>query len=273
MKTMTTAAGYDCRVQLHVRSGQMRSYCRGVLTDRAPFEYRYLSGRLLLDLFLHDEAARPPWKITGGVSVWLTNLQASRADLDHANLHALAMRSERLVSDQTGSIEYTGAGLYVRDRLELRHHIFEPHMGWRGGAVTSYSGEVATEDGGRIFVALFGSASNVVGYRDPGGTGFYPSDMAGLYSMLDLAREPGDPEIDFESRWDDGHLSEDALAHNAIKFSAGGQPHHIGEHDFLARIFIDVDHHRYSDEFEGRVIMGAPLWVATPRPTQDPGRR
>jgi hypothetical protein len=244
-----------------------------MLTDRAPFDYRYLSGRLLVDLFQHDEAARPPWKITGGVNLWLTNLQATRADRDHANLHALAMRSEQLVSDQTGSVEYTGAGLYVRDRLDLRHHIFEPHMGWRGGSVASYSGEVITADGDHVFVALFGSASNVVGYRDPGGTGFYPSDMAGLYTMLDLAREPSDPEIDFEYRWEDGHLSEDALAHNAIKFSLGGQPRRIGEHEFLARIFIDVEHHRYGDEFEGRVVMGAPLWVATPGPAPMPDRR
>ena len=237
-----------------------------VLTDRAPFEYRYLSGRLLAELFQHDQAARSRWKVTGGMSAWLANLHAARSEVDQADLHALAMRSAQLVSDYTGSAANTGAGLYVRDRLNLRHHIFEPHMGWRGGAVASYSGEATADDGDRVFVSLFGSASNVVGYRDPGGTGFYPSDMTGLYTMLDLAREPSDPEIDFEYRWDDGHLSEDALAHNAIKFALGDSPHQIGEHDFLARIFVDVEHHRYGSEFEGRVIMGAPLWIATPRP-------
>ena len=65
----------------------------------------------------------------------------------------------------------------------------------------------------------------------------------------------------------DPALRESIVSREARKLCVGGQPHDIGEHDFLARIFIDIDHHRYGDEFEGRVIMGAPLWAATRRPT------
>lgn len=243
-----------------------------MLTDRAPFEYRYLSSRLLSELFQHDDASRSGWHVSGGVSAWIANLQATRSDLDHANMHALAARAHQLVSDHTGSLSDTGLGLYVRDRLALQHGVFEPHMGWAGGRVACFAGESVTAEGERVFLALFGSASNVVGYRDDAAsTGYYPSDITGLYTMLDLAREPADPEIDFEYRWDDGQLSDQARAHTAIKFSHGGARTDIGVHDVLARVFIEVEGYRYDDEFTGRVIVGTPLWIATPKPEPDHG--
>jgi hypothetical protein len=240
-----------------------------MLTDRAAFEYRYLSGRLLAELFRHDEAARNRWQMSGALTAWIAKLQVTRVDLDHTNMHALAGRAEQLVSDHTGDLANAGVGLYVKDQLELHHGVFEPHMGWAGGQVACYTGETTTDEGERVFLALFGSASNVVGYRDDGGSGYYPSDITGLYTMLDLAREPGDPEIDFEYRWDDGHLSDDARAHTAIKFAYGSAQIPIGVHDFLARVFIEVEDYSYNDDFTGRVIVGTPLWVATPPATSD----
>lgn len=241
-----------------------------MLTDRAPFEYRYLSGRLLAELFQHDDAARRRWRVSGGFSAWIANLQVSRLDLDHTNMHALAAQSEQLVSDHTGNLANTGVGLYVRDRLTLRYGVFEPHMGWRGGRVACYAGEGLTADSERVFLALFGSSSNVVGYRDDEPRhGEIPSDITGLYTMLDLAREPNDPEIDFEYRWDDGRLSDEVRAHTAIKFAHMGARTAIGVHDFLARVFVEVENYRYDDNFTGRVIVGTPLWIATPKPSAE----
>jgi uncharacterized protein DUF7019 len=241
---------------------------RAVLTDRAPFEYRYLSARLLAEMFQHDEAARSRWRVSAGANPWIVNLQAVRADLDHANMHALAVRSEHLVSDHTGTLANSGMARYVRDQLALRRGIFEPHRGWRGGRVACYAGEARGADGEPVFLALFGSSSNVVGYRDDEPRfGEMPSDMTGLYTMLDLAREPGDPEIDLDYRWDDGQLSEDARAHAAIKFARSRARRSIGVHDFLARVFLEVEDYRYDDTFTGKVIIGTPLWVATPKPT------
>ena len=149
----------------------------------------------------------------------------------------------------------------------MRYGVFEPHIGWRGGRVACYAGEGRAADGGRVFLALFGSSSNVVGYLDDEPRqGEMPSDITGLYTMLDLAREPDDPEIDFDYRWDDGHVTEDSRADTAIKFARMGARTAIGEHDFLARVFIEVENYRYDDSFTGRVIVGTPLWVATPKP-------
>jgi hypothetical protein len=241
-----------------------------MLTDRAPFEYRYLSSRLLSELFQHDDAARRRWRISGGVTAWIASLQVARSELDRTNLHALAAQSEQLVSDHTGNLADTGAGLYVRDRLALRYGVFEPHMGWRGGRVACYAGEDLTADGEPVFLALFGSSSNVVGYRDEDARlGEMPSDITGLYTMLDLAREPNDPEIDFEYRWEDARLSDEARASTAIKFARMGARTSIGVHDFLARVFLEVENYRYDDNFTGRVVIGTPLWVATPKPSQE----
>ena len=238
-----------------------------VLTDREPFEYRYLSRRLLADLFQHDEATRRRWKFQAAISAWVGSLQASRASLDHTNMHALAARSEHLVTDNTSSLKKTAAAAtYIKDQLELRHGIFAPHQGWDGGEVACYSGEITNEENERVFLALFGSASNVIGYRSDGGIGYYPSDIMGLYTMLDLVREPDDPEMDYEFRWDDGHLDAQYRAYAAVKFSHAEVCIPIGGHDFLARIFLEVSNFRYEDNFTGRVIIGTPLWIATPRP-------
>lgn len=238
-----------------------------VLTDREPFEYRYMSGRLLADLFQHDEATRRRWKVQGGISASIGSLQASRAELDHTNMHALAARAAQLVSDHTSSLTSTAAAaIYIKDQLDLRFGIFAPFMGWEGGEVACYSGEMTNEDNERVFLALFGSASNVVGYRADGGTGYCPSDMMGLYTMLDLVREPDDPEMDFEYLWDDGQRDKLFRVDAAVKYCRGNVSKRIGVHDFLARIFFEVDDFRYDDHFTGRVIVGTPLWIATPRP-------
>lgn len=240
-----------------------------MLTDRAPFEYRYLSSRLLADLFQHEEAGRRRLHFSGELSAWIAKLQVARAQPDQANLHALARNAERLVSDHTGSVSYTGAALYVKDQLPLRHGVFEPLMGWLGGKVACYAGEGTNDDGQQVFLALFGSASNVVGYRAEGGTGYCPSDMTGLYTMLDAVREPHDPQIDLDYLWDDGNLSRSTRADAAIQYAQGAAKMHIGPHEFLARVYLDVDNHRSGQHFTGQVIVGTPLWIATPRPRPD----
>ncbi len=118
-----------------------------------------------------------------------------------------------------------------------------------------------------MFLALFGSASNVIGRRDRelGGTGYYPSDIDGLYALLDAAREPDDPEIDFDYRWEDARLSPEALAEDAVKYARGGARRDVGPHRFLARVFRRVEDYQ-GPGFCGQVLIGAPLWIATPPP-------
>lgn len=237
-----------------------------MLTDRAPFDYIYLSRRLLTDLFEHDEAVRTRWRGSFGFNLRFLFGQFNRSDVDKTNLRALAKESSRLVSDNTGDL--ATPGVYVRDRLELYAGEFEPLMGWTGGKVACYRGESFDDAGCRVLLALFGSASNVVGRRatEGSGDGFYPSDMHGLYSILDAARERADPEIQLDYRLDDLQMSEQARVSEAISFVNGGARQAIGAHDFLARVFFDVEKFEIDHRLVGRVIIGTPLWIATPRP-------
>lgn len=138
-------------------------------------------------------------------------------------------------------------------------------MGRRGGKVACYRPETTTETGERVMVALFGSASNVVGRRpSQEKSEFYPSDATGLYSLLDGAREDADPEIEFSYRWDDATLSEEARADTALMFARRGASRPIGLVRFHASVFQVVDKPELRDESIDQVIIGAPLWVATP---------
>jgi hypothetical protein len=236
-----------------------------MLTDSAPFDYVYLSPRLLTDLVHQDEAARGRWSRSFDIDLRLFGLHLQRRAPDFTNPRDLAARSTGLVSDYTGSIEVPG--IYVHGRVNLRHGVFSPHMGWSGGQVACYCGVSATSEGS-VFVALFGSASNVVGRRraDHDRDSFYPSDAAGLYALLDAVRELDDPEIDLDYRIDDHAMSAQTRAERAVMFARGGASVELGELEFLARVYLDVEDYAYADDAYRRVIMGAPLWVATPRP-------
>jgi hypothetical protein len=179
----------------------------------------------------------------------------------------LAKRADDLVSDYiTRDLEHAYAGEYLRTELVMRFGILHPLMGWAGGRVACYLGDVFEDNGRRVVVTLFGSASNVVGYRDDGGTGFYPSDLHGLYTLLNLVREPSDPDMDPNFLWDDGRLGDEVRASAAMTLARGAANIPLGPQDFLARLFVDVDDHDFSDGTRGRVLLGAPLWVATPLP-------
>ena len=59
--------------------------------------------------------------------------------------------------------------------------------------------EVSDPEAGKVLVALFGSASNDPG-RKPTNDGMaeIPSDVDGLYGILELKMEPKDPKIRYD---------------------------------------------------------------------------
>jgi hypothetical protein len=221
----------------------------------------------------HDEAARARSKWSFDLNLTHIGFRRERKAPDYSNLRDLAMRSADVVSDNTGNIE--NPGVYIRDQLEMHYGVFRPLLGWNGGHVACYRGLTTTEDGKSVFVALFGSASNVVGWRpsDERTSGFYPSDMQGLYSLLDTVREHGDPEIDLDYRIDDYGLPEEARADTAILFATEGATKSLGRLDALIRPFIEINtHDSRRGQFQGRVIVGAPVWIATLPPAPYRGR-
>jgi hypothetical protein len=242
-----------------------------VRTDRGPIDYLYLSGRLLRDLNEQDEAFRRLRRRKSfGFGLFGITANIDSQVPAQNGLRAIARRSADLVSDQTGTIEQPG--YYVRAELEISHGVFTPHMGWQGGAVAVYRTTVpnAPEP---MEVALVGSASNVVGYRQSSGAeGYYPSDMMGLYALLDAIREPQDPEIDVNFRTDDVAMAPAVRAVAAVHLATGAASEPLGRLDVLFRVLIDEDNVRLRTGQASHVLIGTPLWIATPEPAPLPSR-
>lgn len=244
-----------------------------MLTNRAPFEYLYLSRRLLADLVRNDEAVRPRTRRTFSFGAFGQRLTATRRAPDYDSVQDLAARSLDLVDDHLGGLDRVWE-TYVHAEVDLYRGVFAPHMGWDGGEVACFRADLlSVDDRSSVFVALFGSASNLTGYRAKPGAdhGFYPSDIAGLYSLLDAIREPGDPETDLDYRLHDQSLDPATRVDEAIMFAQGGARLGPQRLEFLARRLL------YEESFDGLhgtydcVIVGAPLWVRTPKPTASPG--
>jgi hypothetical protein len=197
--------------------------------------------------------------------------EARRRQPDYSNLRELAMRSLELVSDYTSDLDRTWAP-FVHTEVDLYQGLFAPHMGWSGGEVACFRSETTSPTGASVFLALFGSASNLVGYRrnDEALRGFHPSDMAGLYALLDSVREPGDPEIDLRYRIDDHTLDRSAIVAESIDFARGGACFEPRRLELLARVLVSEDEYaRHEDRFD-QVIVAAPLWIRTPLPQPSP---
>jgi hypothetical protein len=243
-----------------------------MLTDRDPVEYLYMSKRLLTDLVKHEEAARSRFQFQPAFSFFGISLGLSRRSADFDNLYELAGRSLQLVSDHTAGLESTWSP-YVHATVDLRSGAFEPLMGWRGGHVACFAGETTTDEGASVFVALIGSASNWRGFRANDETlgGFTPSDMMGLYGLLDAVREPHDPEIGLQERIDEFDLDRDRKLGEAVDFALRGArslgPQRLS---FLARRMMSEDNYCIDDVTYDHVLVAAPLWIATPAPAPSP---
>jgi hypothetical protein len=241
-----------------------------MLTDKAPFDYLYTSRRLLRDLVQHDQAARPRVQREFTFGFRGLSYRSQRRSPDLENLHDLAMRSHELVSDHCGDLDDQWS-TYVYAEAPLSRGVFAPLMGWRGGEVACFKGEAETGSGLQAFIALFGSASNMVGYRAHSGDlgGFTPSDMAGLYAVLDAVREREDPEIGLQHRLDDFSLDRRHVIEESVDFARSGARHDCGKVAFLTRRLIPApDGYRDSSGQYDRVLIGTPLWVATILPTE-----
>jgi hypothetical protein len=240
-----------------------------MLTDRHPIDYLYLSRRLLSDLVQHEQAAQSRWQFQPSFTLMGFSLGVGRRRADFDNLYDLAHRSQQLVSDNTGGLDQVGSH-YVLATLKLRNGVFEPLMGWRGGRVACFQGEATADDGASVFVALFGSASNWRGFRADEETlsGFTPSDVMGLYGVLDAVREADDPEVGLEEKINELDLQRDHKLDEAVRFARLGvrssDPQQL---TFLARHLMSTENYQSDDGSYDRVLIAAPLWIATPMPT------
>ena len=235
-----------------------------VVTDRWPVEFRYISNRLVLQIVQQDQATRSRWNLTSVSTPW-GGLGFQRNQVSERNELALCKQATKAVKDHTTTIAQ-GWGDYVRADFDLTMGTMTVLMGWvdRGHVpIAVMKSEVDDPEVGRVLVALFGSASNYRHIRPGSDRGEIPSDVDGLYGILDRTREPRDPKIDDHYLDRDIGQSPAGRADTAIRLlDQRFKGFREDRFDVLMKRFCTVE------EIGGYdlVILGAPVWIATPLP-------
>lgn len=236
-------------------------------TDRWPVDFRYISSRLVRQIVQQDEASRSRWCLSTTFRLPGAVIRPEKRPLRYDNKFALCREATEAVRDNTSTIAQ-GWGDYIRAELDIEMGLLTVFMGWKSKThvqIAAMKAEVTDPDQGRMLVALFGSASNYTGRKSlDDGLAEIPSDVDGLYGILERTREPGEPEIDdhYLDR-DIGH-SPSSRADTAIKLLRDCFSGFRTEYcDVLIKTFCIVNE---GTKPYGRVILGAPVWVATPEP-------
>ncbi len=212
-----------------------------------------------------DQARRPAWRFRT-VSLLHGILGFQRDAPDRDNEFALCRQATEAVRDWTGTISKYGSP-YIRAQCDLTMGFVTVHMGWETASnveIAVMKAEVNDPDIGKVLVALFGSASNYRGRKPVSdGSAEIPSDVDGLYGILERTRESADPRIDnYELDRDLGHSS-DSRADTAVSLLndrfKGFKQRRL---DVLMQTFCLAEDIEPYD----LVILGAPIWVATPEP-------
>lgn len=236
-------------------------------TDNWPVDFQYVSTRLTTEIVQQHEAALPRRKLSLSLQLKLLGLTVKTRAPDYRNRFDLASRATEAVADLTGTVEIDGD--YILAELDVYAAILPVHLGWRDAANVEIAALIADTGAGtpRTFVALIGSASNFLGRNSAEPSGWCPSDLDGLYEILDSALEARDPALD---PW---YLSEDARHDDVGRVEAAltigrevikrGTPRRL---EVLARPHYQLHDVTVEDKHFSHVIIGAPIWAATPQP-------
>jgi hypothetical protein len=240
-------------------------------TDNDPTEYRYISERLTRELVQQDEAARPRKRWSAGVSLHGLELRRTEAPVKFKNRFDLAVRTTAAVQNLTGTL--AAPADFIHETIGLSFMKVQVHLGFEGTGyqlVAGYFSDLELPNIGRVFVALFGSITNVRGWRrtDVLQADVSPSDADGLYEILASTLEPKDAPIIGSYLMDERELTaEDRFnSAHAIAFRHNEPLRYSGEFEFLA-VNHGLTHnislgHRHYDV----AVLGAPIWVRTPPP-------
>jgi hypothetical protein len=240
-----------------------------VATDNSPVDYKYISRRLTEEIVQQHEAAKSRSELSLGVQLRVFGMSVKTRKPDFRNLFDLARRATDAVINLTGTLE--AEGLYVAGELDLHPCRFPVHMGWERSPnheVAAYVAD-AVVGGERVFVGLFGSVGNYIGHREEDrlSTGFFPSDIDGLYGILNGSLEPSDPRIWQDYLDDNAQLDEMDVVEIAIRLgtlaSADFRSRRL---QYLAKVHIALHDVDVQSEHFDHVLIGAPVWARSPAP-------
>ncbi len=238
-----------------------------MVTNSSQRDYRYISRRLVREIVDEEASTDSRWKPTVSITAPVASVGLKKDAIDTQNYFALAKEATKAVKEITSTIGQGYDG-YVRAELDLTMGFVEVLMGWRHKShveIAAMRAEVDVPKVGKVFVGLFGSAANYRGRKPvPDKLPGIPSDVDGLYGILERTREPEDPEIeDHRLNRDLGH-DRRSRADSAISLLNG--PRFRG----FREDHCDVLLYSYSPYDESKsydlVVVGAPVWVAIPKP-------
>jgi len=242
-----------------------------MLTDRSPVEYRYLSRRLLREIVQSDWAMRRGGARSASfrVSVGGLSAEVSKSAPDYENLYELAELATVAVSDHSGPLGAEAP--YLCDELDVSIGFVPIFGGWQGtyGAkVACIACDGAIESVGSVFVGLFGSTSNLVGWHEPAeiGPGWWPSDGVGVFGVLAGTREEGDVTIAPRSLQHEADLEPIWVLDLAQRISRGLRPVRKEKVRLLAKVHLRLEDVQLNGTYYDVALIGAPIWVRTPTP-------
>jgi hypothetical protein len=239
-------------------------------TDNDSADYVYISQRLTRETVQQHEAARPLKRTSAGLNLRVLELRRQEVPVDFDNRFDLANRATAAVKSLTGTL--SAPGPYIRETTGLHFMKLQVCIGFENTGrqlIAGYFSDLTLRDGSRAFIALFGSITNVRGWRatDKLEADVYPSDAAGLYEILDSAREPQDAPIikryikdgrglDATGRFDAAHAI--AFRHNEPLRYSGELEFLAVNHDLLFDITLNSQHYDVA-------LLGAPIWIRSPQ--------
>jgi hypothetical protein len=242
-------------------------------TDNDPVDYKYISERLTREIVQQHEAARPRKRVSASVNLRAVELRRNEVAVNFESRFDLAKRATAAVKNLTGTL--SAPGPYIHETIGLDFMKVQVHLGFESTGhqlVAGYFSDLNLREFGRVFIALFGSITNVRGWRasDDLRADVSPSDAAGLYEILASTLEPIDAPIIKRYIKDSRRLSPDDRfdAAHGIAFRHNQPLTYSDELEFLAvnhelAFDVSLDHQHYDV-----VMLGAPIWIRTAQPTR-----
>jgi len=233
-------------------------------------EFVYWSRRLVKDIVHQQESTRTRWRFAFSAALpFGPSVNVRREALDYGNDFALTHTVTSYLREVTGPIsDLWRWNDYVTGDLELELGVVEVHAGWEDGAnedIAVMRSVLPAPEGGETLVALFGSVNN---YRKLKGgerrLAEIPSDVDGLYGILDRTLEPKDPKI--SAFFLDGEVNHgpDSRAEAAERLLDGPRfkAFRTDTFEVLIKVFARVENGETDYE---SIVLGTPIWVAERR--------
>lgn len=238
-----------------------------VVTDNLTRDFRYISKRLVKDIVQQNEAKRSRSATSFTLGWRGFGIAHTRRDPDYRNLFDLVKRATEAVTDLTGTFAYPGT--YVHCEVDIVAGYLKVLLGWKDKThveIAAMMTEYTDPAVGSVLIGLFGSMSNYT-WRRPKADGLVaiPSDVAGLYEILDQSREPGDPELERERVGRESNVIPEDRADTVIRLLRNrfeGFP--TQRLDMLMKVFYHVDDFSFGGDHFDRVLIGTPIWASTP---------